>query len=85
METDKAAVDVPSPVDGVVQELHAEVGEMVQTGEVLITIAEEGDAETADAAASDTTTEPGADTEEAHSAACEAAAATSSRVQAQVG
>ncbi len=54
VETDKAAVDVPSPVDGVVQELHAEVGEMVQTGEVLITIDEAGDAEAADAAAGDT-------------------------------
>ena len=77
VETDKAAVDVPSPVDGVVQELHAEVGEMVQTGEVLITIAEEGDAETADAAASDTdeAESAGADTEEAGSAASEAAAA----------
>ncbi|WP_058993216.1 dihydrolipoamide acetyltransferase family protein [Haloarcula sp. CBA1127] len=77
VETDKAAVDVPSPVDGVVQELHAEVGEMVQTGEVLITIAEEGDAETADAAASDTdeVESAGADTEEADSAASEAAAA----------
>jgi len=51
VETDKAAVDVPSPVDGVVQELHAEVGEMIQTGEVLVTIAEEGDAEASDAAA----------------------------------
>ncbi len=51
VETDKAAVDVPSPVDGVVQELHAEVGEMVQTGEVLITIDEAGDAEADDAAA----------------------------------
>ncbi|MDT3434213.1 dihydrolipoamide acetyltransferase family protein [Haloarcula sp. 1CSR25-25] len=48
VETDKAAVDVPSPVDGVVQELHAEVGEMVQTGEVLITIAEAGDADAAE-------------------------------------
>ncbi|RKS80944.1 pyruvate dehydrogenase E2 component (dihydrolipoamide acetyltransferase) [Haloarcula quadrata] len=77
VETDKAAVDVPSPVDGVVQELHAEVGEMVQTGEVLITIAEEGDAETADAAASDTdeAESAGGDTEEADSAASEAAAA----------
>ncbi|EMA08636.1 pyruvate dehydrogenase E2 component (dihydrolipoamide acetyltransferase) [Haloarcula vallismortis] len=51
VETDKAAVDVPSPVNGIVRELHAEVGEMVQTGEVLITIEEEGDAEAADAAA----------------------------------
>ncbi|WP_336336057.1 dihydrolipoamide acetyltransferase family protein [Haloarcula brevis] len=45
VETDKAAVDVPSPVDGVVRDLHAEVGDVVQTGEVLVTIAEDGDAE----------------------------------------
>jgi pyruvate dehydrogenase E2 component (dihydrolipoamide acetyltransferase) len=51
VETDKAAVDVPSPVNGVVQELHADVGEMIQTGEVLITIAEEGDAEASEEAA----------------------------------
>jgi len=49
VETDKAAVDVPSPVDGVVSELHAEVGDIVATGEVLVTIEEgaEGDGETA--------------------------------------
>jgi pyruvate dehydrogenase E2 component (dihydrolipoamide acetyltransferase) len=51
VETDKAAVDVPSPVDGVVQALHAEVGEMVQTGEVLITIEEAGEAEASEAEA----------------------------------
>ncbi|PSP85979.1 branched-chain alpha-keto acid dehydrogenase subunit E2 [Halobacteriales archaeon QS_6_64_34] len=38
VETDKAAVDVPSPVDGVVRELHADVGDIVATGEVLVTI-----------------------------------------------
>jgi len=59
VETDKAAVDVPSPVDGVVQELHAEVGEMVQTGEVLVTIAEEGDAEASDDTQPDVTTADG--------------------------
>ncbi|MDS0220448.1 2-oxo acid dehydrogenase subunit E2 [Haloarcula sp. S1AR25-5A] len=58
VETDKAAVDVPSPVDGVVQELHAEVGEMVRTGEVLITIAEEGDAETSEASGTEDATAP---------------------------
>ena len=58
VETDKAAVDVPSPVDGVVQELHAEVGEMIQTGEVLVTIAEEGDAEASDAGGTDDTSVP---------------------------
>ncbi|WP_254279467.1 dihydrolipoamide acetyltransferase family protein [Haloarcula marina] len=50
VETDKAAVDVPSPVNGVVRELHAEVGDIVATGDVLVTIEEDGDA---DAAASE--------------------------------
>ena len=49
VETDKAAVDVPSPVDGVVRERHAEAGELVATGEVLVTIEEGADgAETED-------------------------------------
>ncbi|WP_424002156.1 2-oxo acid dehydrogenase subunit E2 [Haloarcula salina] len=65
VETDKAAVDVPSPVDGVVRDLHAEVGDMVQTGEVLVTIDEDGDAEAGstgvDEAADDATAEDEAD------------------------
>ncbi|KOX95237.1 branched-chain alpha-keto acid dehydrogenase subunit E2 [Haloarcula rubripromontorii] len=77
VETDKAAVDVPSPVNGVVRELHAEVGEMVQTGEVLVTIEEAGDGESADAAAGDTdeAESAGADTAQADSDAGEATAA----------
>ncbi|MFB6076897.1 MAG: E3 binding domain-containing protein, partial [Candidatus Nanohaloarchaea archaeon] len=43
VETDKAVVEVPSPVDGTVQELHAEEGEIIKVGEVLVTLAEEGD------------------------------------------
>ncbi|NLV12819.1 dihydrolipoamide acetyltransferase family protein [Haloarcula argentinensis] len=80
VETDKAAVDVPSPVNGVVRELHAEVGEMVQTGEVLITIEEEGDAEAGDAA-TDSTDEAEsveADTAQADSDADEVTAAETS-------
>ena len=81
VETDKAAVDVPSPVDGVVQELHAEVGEMVQTGEVLITIDEAGDAAAGGAAAgsADDTESAEATTEAAaDDAASEATAADAS-------
>ncbi|PSQ30509.1 branched-chain alpha-keto acid dehydrogenase subunit E2 [Halobacteriales archaeon QS_9_67_15] len=37
VETDKAVVDVPSPVDGTVRELLAEPGEMVPVGTVIIT------------------------------------------------
>ncbi|MHC3379588.1 dihydrolipoamide acetyltransferase family protein [Haloarcula sp. H-GB5] len=80
VETDKAAVDVPSPVNGVVRELHAEVGEMVQTGEVLITIEEEGDAEAADAAAdsTDEAESAGGDTAQSDSDADKATAAATS-------
>jgi len=62
VETDKAAVDVPAPVDGVVRELHAEVGDVVATGEVLVSIeegedaaADEGGEQVAEAADEDAT------------------------------
>ncbi len=38
VETDKAVVDLPSPVAGTVQELHAAVGDVVPVGEVVVTI-----------------------------------------------
>lgn len=38
VETDKAVVDLPSPVAGTVEALHAEEGEMVPVGDVIITI-----------------------------------------------
>jgi pyruvate dehydrogenase E2 component (dihydrolipoamide acetyltransferase) len=43
VETDKATVDVPSPVDGVVTEIHASAGDIVPVGTLLITIATEDD------------------------------------------
>ncbi|GGO02034.1 2-oxo acid dehydrogenase subunit E2 [Haloarcula pellucida] len=57
VETDKAAVDVPSPVDGVVRELHAEAGDVVQTGELLVTIEEDGEREAAESGATETASE----------------------------
>ncbi|MEF8853714.1 MAG: dihydrolipoamide acetyltransferase family protein [Haloarculaceae archaeon] len=63
VETDKAVVDLPSPVAGTVVELHAEVGEVVPVGDVVVTI-ETGaesteqalpEAEAADTAAGDGT------------------------------
>ncbi|GAA0476424.1 2-oxo acid dehydrogenase subunit E2 [Halococcus dombrowskii] len=68
VETDKAVVDVPSPVNGSVQEIHAEAGEMVPVGTVIITFAEEGDDDSGEA----TTTEESTETD----AATEASAAT---------
>jgi pyruvate dehydrogenase E2 component (dihydrolipoamide acetyltransferase) len=45
VETDKAAVDVPSPVEGVVRELHADPGDVVAVGDVIVTIDEDGETE----------------------------------------
>ncbi|MFC7156009.1 dihydrolipoamide acetyltransferase family protein [Halomarina halobia] len=41
-ETDKAVVEVPSPVDGTVKEIRAEAGEVVPVGEVIIVFETEG-------------------------------------------
>jgi pyruvate dehydrogenase E2 component (dihydrolipoamide acetyltransferase) len=41
VETDKAVVEVPSPVNGTVGEIHAEPGDVVPVGEVIVTF--EGD------------------------------------------
>ncbi|HSF78412.1 MAG TPA: 2-oxoglutarate dehydrogenase complex dihydrolipoyllysine-residue succinyltransferase [Steroidobacteraceae bacterium] len=50
LETDKVVLEVPSPVDGVIQELKAETGSTVTSGELLAVIAE-GTAAAAAAAA----------------------------------
>lgn len=47
VETDKALVEVPSPVDGTVRELHVEAGEVVPVGTVIISFNVEGEAEAA--------------------------------------
>jgi len=44
IETDKAVVEVPSPKKGRVLKINKDVGEMAKVGEVLMTIAEEGEA-----------------------------------------
>ena len=46
VETDKAVVDVPSPVDGTVRELCAEPGDIVPVGDVLLTFDVDGEAPT---------------------------------------
>ncbi|WP_132058907.1 dihydrolipoamide acetyltransferase family protein [Halorussus amylolyticus] len=59
VETDKAIVEVPSPVDGTVREILAEAGEVVPVGNVIITFNVEGEedepaeAEPADSEASE--------------------------------
>ena len=44
IETDKAIVEVPSPRKGRILKIHKEEGDIAKVGEVLITIAEEGEA-----------------------------------------
>jgi pyruvate dehydrogenase E2 component (dihydrolipoamide acetyltransferase) len=44
IETDKAIVEVPSPRKGKVVKINKEEGDIVKVGEVLMTIAEEGEA-----------------------------------------
>ncbi len=43
VETDKAVVDLPSPVEGTIRELHAEEGEVVAVGSVVVTIDVDGE------------------------------------------
>ena len=70
VETDKAVVDLPSPVDGVVQELRADPGDMVAVGSVVVTIDTDADADsteetaTADADSTEETATAGPDSVE---------------------
>jgi len=54
LETDKVAVDVPSPVAGVMSEHRAEVGDTVEVGAIIAVIEEGATASAAPAAKADT-------------------------------
>ena len=69
VETDKAAVDVPSPYNGTVKELRAEEGEMVPVGDVIMVYNVEGEDDLAD-----TSPSAAAETEEASQPAAESEA-----------
>ena len=43
LETDKATIEVPSPVAGTIEELHVQEGRKVKVGDALFTIEESGD------------------------------------------
>jgi pyruvate dehydrogenase E2 component (dihydrolipoamide acetyltransferase) len=45
IETDKASTEVPSPVTGVVKEIHFKDGDMVNVGDTLMTFSVEGEEE----------------------------------------
>jgi pyruvate dehydrogenase E2 component (dihydrolipoamide acetyltransferase) len=76
VETDKAVVEVPSPVNGSVQEIHAEAGELVPVGTVIITFAEESDSETEEATAEESVETDAAETTEAETTDEETATAS---------
>lgn len=79
VETDKAVVDVPSPFDGTVRELHWEVGDVVPVGDVLVTFNVEGEDdldESVEAGTSDDSTAEAADAPESTGGDAAAADAT---------
>jgi pyruvate dehydrogenase E2 component (dihydrolipoamide acetyltransferase) len=55
VETDKAIVEIPSPVNGTVRELLAEEGEVVPVGNVLLTFNVEGEEDEAEEATTEST------------------------------
>ena len=42
LETDKATIEVPSPVSGVIRELHVQEGQKIKVGDALFTVEENG-------------------------------------------
>ncbi len=42
LETDKAALEIPSPADGVIKEVHVNSGETIMVGQLLVTIDDGG-------------------------------------------
>ena len=68
IETDKAAIEVPSPASGVIKEIHVADGETIKVGQLLVTI-EDGadghkDSEPSEDAAQGQTEEPGSEVDE---------------------
>ena len=59
IETDKAVVEIPSPVAGTVLRLNGEPGEMIQVGEVLAVLGDAAEGPSADAAVVSTIPIPG--------------------------
>jgi len=46
VETDKAAVEIPSPYTGIVLKLHASAGQLVHVGDVMVTFGDAAEGET---------------------------------------
>ena len=43
LETEKATIEVPSPVAGVIKELHVQQGQKIKVGDALFTVEETGE------------------------------------------
>jgi pyruvate dehydrogenase E2 component (dihydrolipoamide acetyltransferase) len=84
VETDKAVVEVPAPVDGTVREIRAEAGELVPVGEVIITFDVEGEPVEDAAESGAGTTDEGADPEPEPAPEATEAASTDGDADAEV-
>src|SRR5262250_1592843 len=60
VETDKAQVEIPSPLSGRVEKIHVQPGQTVKVGAVLVTFADDGAAGAAPAAAAPRAAAPSA-------------------------
>lgn len=67
VETDKAAVEIPSPFAGPVQKLHVSEGQTVNVGDVIVTFADNGAAPKAEAPKKEKKSEKDADAPKASS------------------
>ncbi|MCK5709234.1 MAG: biotin/lipoyl-binding protein, partial [Deltaproteobacteria bacterium] len=38
IETDKAAIEIPSPAEGIIKEVHVNEGDTIKVGQLLVTI-----------------------------------------------
>ena len=79
IETDKASMDIPSPVDGVIEKLTIGVGDTVSTGDVIGQLTTGDDAATAEAPATDSEASEDAPASEDASAAEEAASTSAGK------
>jgi len=93
VETDKAVVEVPSPEDGTVTQLHADEGEIVAVGSVIVTFdvgdgdgtaAEATEAEDVETGTHAADTEPASSTEPAPAAGTDESGSTGSVPASQV-
>ncbi|QDX40091.1 dihydrolipoamide acetyltransferase family protein [Salarchaeum sp. JOR-1] len=79
VETDKAVVEVPSPYDGTVKELHYEEGDVVPVGDVIVTFNVEGEDDLDAAPERDETSAADADADTETADAASAASSGSGR------